>query len=333
MRILVVFTGGTIDSTINNGFADIGKNPAAQLLRLCSRNADFECVSPFSILSENANCSTLSDLCSFMLNVDYSLYDGVIVTHGSDTLAYSSAMLGLVLSWVEIPVVITAANYPLSMPQSNGNENFNAALDFIADFANGCHKNTGVFTVWKNDDEPVNVHIACRLNQADNFLDSFSSYCGVPCGIVSNGHFIRTESVKNPLFAKPCRVTEFLRGKKLRFNNNVLLLHSYVGLDFNALSLKGKSAVLLKLYHSATFCSQGENTSFPDFVSRCCNENVDVYVYPAKKSDYLYGSSKNLDDKKIRFLYNVNTPAAYAKLLLAYNIEPEKQNFIINFKI
>ena len=157
MRILVVFTGGTIGSTVKNGIADVDSEASKILLDICSDydSTEFEYLSPFNILSENANCNTLTRICNFMLDIDYEKYDGVIITHGSDTLAYTSAMLGFVLSWVKIPVVITAADYVLTLPQSNGTENFKASIDFISDFVNGIHNNTGVFTVWKNKGESI----------------------------------------------------------------------------------------------------------------------------------------------------------------------------------
>ena len=66
MKILVVFTGGTIGSSIENGTADIDENSAKALLDIYP-DIDFECREPFSILSENSTVDTLEMLCNFML--------------------------------------------------------------------------------------------------------------------------------------------------------------------------------------------------------------------------------------------------------------------------
>lgn len=322
LKILTVFTGGTIGSSITDGIADVDGGTAGILLDLYKDRTDveFECISPFNILSENLDCDTLSRLCSFMLSIDFEKYDGVIVTHGSDTLSFTSAMLGLALSWVRIPIVITAADCVLTMPESNGMDNFNASVDFIRDFYDGEHSNTGVFTIWKNHGENVRVYISTRLNEADGYLDSFSGWGGIAFGTIENGSFKRYDSKINPQSTKPCEKTAYLKGKEIRLKSDVMLLQSYVGLDFNSVDINGKSAVLLKLYHSATACTQGENTSFSIFADRCAKNGTDVYIFPAKKSEYIYKSAEGLNSGTVVPMYNINTASAYSKLLLAYAV-------------
>ena len=332
MKILIVFTGGTIGSSVKNGIADIDKGTSNILLNICSEynNIDFEYISPFNILSENSTCNTLSQICNFMLNIDFSKYTGVIITHGSDTLGYTSAILGLALSWVKIPIVVTAADYVLTSPNSNGTVNFKASVDFISDFANGLHSNGGVFTIWKNRGEDVKVHISTRLNEADGFTDSFTSWGGSEFGIIKDGHFIRTDNAVNPECTIPCEKTAFLKGKNTAFNNDILLLNSYVGLDFDSISVSGKSAVLLRLYHSATFCNDGTETSFLRFADRCIKNGVDVFVYSAKRTEYKYKSAESVGNFDIVPLYNINTTSAYCKLLLAYSVEDKHRSEIIS---
>ena len=51
-------------------------------------------------------------------------YEGIIVTTGTDTLAYSSAALGYAFGELSVPMVTVSANYPLSDERSNGFSNF-----------------------------------------------------------------------------------------------------------------------------------------------------------------------------------------------------------------
>ncbi len=280
---------------------------------------EFEFVSPVNILSENSDCDTLSVICSFMLSLDYENYDGVILTHGSDTLSFTSSILGMMLSWVKIPIVITAANYVLSSPKSNGKDNFTASLDFIKSFHEGHHSNAGVFVIWKNENEEVSVHISTRLNEADPYLDCFQSFGGVPFGYMKNGIFKRIESPLNPISTFPNPQTEFLRGKNIALKNDILLIRGYVGLDFDCIDLKGKSAVVFKLYHSATACMSGKSTSFSEFCKRCFKSGVDVYIYSAKQRGYIYRSAKDIS-QRVQPMYNINTSSAYTKLLIAYSL-------------
>lgn len=331
MKILVVLTGGTIGSNISSGVADVDLSTSDELTEIigCDSGTEFKVCSPFNILSENATVETLSRLCSYMLSVDYGKYDGVIITHGSDTLAYSCAALGLVLSWVDIPIVVTASDYVLSLPYSNGRDNLKAAADFIKGFASGEHFNTGVFAVWKNVGELPAVHISTRLEEADGYLDRFSSWGGVPFGRMEHGHFVRIDDRINPTCTKSNKMLECLKGRNLELKNNVMLLHSYVGLDFSAVNMQRKKAVLLRLYHSATACTEGVNTSFVKFAEESLTQGIDVYVFSGKCSVYSYASSQKLLDKSINLLYNINVCSAYSKLLIAYAVSESLKTEII----
>lgn len=331
MKILVVFTGGTIGSSITDGVADTDLAASDSLLALYGDRAEIEftAVSPFNILSENSNTEVLSKLCSFMLSLNYESYDGVIVTHGSDTLAYTSALLGLVLSWVKIPVTVTAADCVLSMPESNGKNNFMACVDFIRGFVLGDHQNSGVFTMWKNRDEDTAVYISTRLNEADGYLDRFSSFGGVAFGYMIDGKFFKTDSRINPDHTVGSDTLLFLRGKTIQLDDGVVFINSYPGLDYGSISLKGKRAILIKAYHSATLCVDGENTSFVTLYEKCLSKKVPIFIFSVKKTEYLYKSSSKILDKNIKSLYNIGVCSAYAKVLLAFSVDSQRREKIL----
>ncbi len=50
-------------------------------------------------------------------------YDGVVVVHGTDTMAYSASALGLLLGELPCPVVLTGAQRPLASPRTDAREN------------------------------------------------------------------------------------------------------------------------------------------------------------------------------------------------------------------
>ncbi|MDE7390113.1 MAG: asparaginase domain-containing protein [Lachnospiraceae bacterium] len=328
MKILVVFTGGTIGSRVKNGIADVDTSLGYELINLyragsedCDKT-EFVCVNPLNILSENLTCDTLSQLCNYMLSIDYTCFDGVIVTHGSDTLAYTSAMLGLLLSWVSVPIVLTAADYVISLPYSNGLVNFWAAVDFIRGFSEGCHSNCGVFTVWKNssDAEPC-VYISTRLNEADGYADSFSSWGGVPFGVINGHTFVRNDNAVNPVFTESNSMFSFLQNQRITLSNKVFMLQSYPGLAFSSVSIDGMRAILLRLYHSATACTEGENTDFSRFAEKCAKNKVQIFVSSAKMTQYSYESYRKMLDKNQIPLYNIGMCAAYAKVMLMMSLD------------
>jgi len=72
----------------------------------------------------------------------YNDYDGFVITHGTDTMAYTSAALHLMLKNLGKPVIITGAQLPLSMPGSDGVFNLRDAF-YVA-----CDGEPGVFVVF-----------------------------------------------------------------------------------------------------------------------------------------------------------------------------------------
>ena len=59
--------------------------------------------------------------------IESEKYDGIIITHGTDTLQYTSAMLGYMFDDVSIPIVLVSSNYVLEDKRANGLINLSKA--------------------------------------------------------------------------------------------------------------------------------------------------------------------------------------------------------------
>ncbi|MEZ4626732.1 MAG: asparaginase domain-containing protein [Eubacteriales bacterium] len=55
-------------------------------------------------------------------------YDGIVVLHGTDTMAYTASMLSFMLKNVNKPVVITGSQLPVGHPQTDARKNLGHAL-------------------------------------------------------------------------------------------------------------------------------------------------------------------------------------------------------------
>ena len=127
MPYLLIHTGGTI------GMVQTKKGFAPQLgvveAEVAALQTAGEVTSPFDIhllepLLDSANASPLdwSRVASVIAD-QYEDYDGFVVTHGTDTLAYTAAALCFALEGLEKPVIVTGAMLPLSVPGSDGKRN------------------------------------------------------------------------------------------------------------------------------------------------------------------------------------------------------------------
>ncbi|MGN0505234.1 MAG: asparaginase domain-containing protein, partial [Lachnospiraceae bacterium] len=116
-KILVLATGGTIASEVGKD----GLEPA-----LCAGN-----FLPYMVgVAENYEITTRDILHLDSSNIQpeewvliarsvydqYKYYDGIIITHGTDTMAYTASILSFMLRNIPIPVVLTGSQLPLSHP-------------------------------------------------------------------------------------------------------------------------------------------------------------------------------------------------------------------------
>lgn len=62
------------------------------------------------------------------LEKNYDLYDGFVITHGTDTMAYSSSMLACAISSLNKPVVFTGSQLPLKAAGSDAYKNIKDAF-------------------------------------------------------------------------------------------------------------------------------------------------------------------------------------------------------------
>ena len=107
------------------------------------------------------------------------------------------------------------------------------------------------------------------------------------------------------------------------------MIKPYPGLNYASFNLENVDAVLHDLYHSGTACAStqwGEKYSLLEFIKRCQEQNIKVYLAPAIKSVDAYQSTRALIEQGAEMIWNMSIEAAYVKLMLAYgNFSDEQQ--------
>lgn len=63
----------------------------------------------------------------------YDKYDGFVILHGTDTMAYTASALGLMLDNLTKPVILTGSQLPIGKLRTDGKENLITALEIAAD--------------------------------------------------------------------------------------------------------------------------------------------------------------------------------------------------------
>jgi len=133
-KILLIATGGTIASKST----EMGLSPqisGKELLSYIPEGKDFsriDVVQPFSLDSTNVfweQWLMLADL----IREHYEDYDGFVICHGTDTMAYTAAALSYLIQHSSKPIVITGAQKPIDLPDTDARTNLLDSVRFASD--------------------------------------------------------------------------------------------------------------------------------------------------------------------------------------------------------
>ena len=134
-KVLIVYTGGTIGMVQDeNGslhpFALDRIYDAVPQLRGCSYGIDSVTLDRI-IDSSNMSPSMWVDIAD-IIEKNYDNYDGFVVLHGTDTMAYTASALSFMFKNLAKPIILTGSQLPLGMLRSDGRENIISALEIAS---------------------------------------------------------------------------------------------------------------------------------------------------------------------------------------------------------
>ncbi len=132
-KVLVIYTGGTIGMQPSaNGYVPVAG--FEQLLRNRLDHSHHALLPAFDVLeyeqlidSANLTPDHWTQLAE-SISAHYDDYQGFIILHGTDTMAFSAAALSFMLRGLDKPVIITGAQIPLSQLRNDALDNMITAL-------------------------------------------------------------------------------------------------------------------------------------------------------------------------------------------------------------
>lgn len=132
-KLLLIATGGTIASK----FTESGLAPqlnAEELLSYVPTAREFctiDTIQPFSLDSTNVNAVHWVQLAG-LIEKNYENYDGFVICHGTDTMAFTAAALSYLIQNNRRPVVITGAQKPIDLAITDARSNLLDSLRFAS---------------------------------------------------------------------------------------------------------------------------------------------------------------------------------------------------------
>lgn len=131
--ILLIYTGGTIGMVQDKESGVLYPldfdNIYNHIPVLENFNCKIECYS-FNPLIDSADMSPAFWIkLAEVIETNYEHYDGFVVLHGSDTMAYTASTLSFMLENLNKPVVLTGSQLPLGMIRTDGRDNLINAIE------------------------------------------------------------------------------------------------------------------------------------------------------------------------------------------------------------
>lgn len=140
-KILLLATGGTIASVESTNGLTPGMTPDEMIDFLETNGYQVDSKLLMNIDSTNMQPESWVTIAEAIYQ-NYSLYDGFVITHGTDTMAYTSAALSYMLQNLKKPVVLTGSQLPIKFNKSDAKKNLLDAFQFA------CEEIGGVFVVF-----------------------------------------------------------------------------------------------------------------------------------------------------------------------------------------
>ncbi|MCD4683159.1 MAG: asparaginase [Bacteroidales bacterium] len=134
--ILILYTGGTIGMVLDHdsgvlkpfNFDNLyNLFPALKLLNYEINSYSFDPIMDSSNMSPGYWKQIVD-----VIEKSYESYDGFVVLHGSDTMAYTASALSYMLQNLNKPIILTGSQLPLGMIRTDGRENILTAIEIAA---------------------------------------------------------------------------------------------------------------------------------------------------------------------------------------------------------
>ncbi len=311
-KILIIYTGGTIGMVHDSRTGALKPFDFKRLLdhvpELRRFNYTIESIS-FTPLMDSSNIEpgTWIKLANIIAKA-YNEYDGFVILHGTDTMAYTASALSFMLENLGKPVIFTGAQLPIGKIRTDAKENLITAIEIAA---SGNKKSPAV--------PEVCIFFDYQLLRGNRSIK------------YSSEKFEAFRSVNYPPLAEAgvnirfnhSAISKMLPGKlKLHtsLSNNIAVLKIYPGMPYSfinsVLSSPGLKAVVMETFGTG---NAPTDNNFLSALKKAIDKNIIIYNITqcpgGAVAQGLYETSIQLKEIGVIPGGDITTEAAVAKLM------------------
>lgn len=316
-KILLIATGGTIAS----GYTEEGLAPefeASELLEYVEEYKEFcrvEVLQPFNLDSTNICGKHWLELADVIEN-HYEAYDGFVICHGTDTMAFTAAALSYLVQNSRKPIVVTGSQKPINLPVTDARTNLLDSLRFASE-----SKAHGVNIVFGG-----NVIAGTRAKkERSKSYNAFSSINYPSVAVIRDGRIVFYIDDKEKTEGEVC----FYHA----LNERVLLLKLVPGMDGRILNklFPHYDGVIIEAFGVGGFPEYGTDPFYPEIqhwtdagkivmmATQVTHEGSDMEVYQVGKAVK--------EDFHLMEAYDMTLEATVTKTMWAMGIASDTEQF------
>lgn len=338
-NVAMIMTGGTISSRLDPKTGGVIPTDAEEILNIVPELKKIcniiKIEKPFMKFSENMNFNDwkiLAETCEKLLND--SEIKGIIITHGTDFLHYTSSALSFMLGKLNKPVALTYSQRSIDRGSTDAALNILSAAKFaLSDIAEVCivgHKDS-------NDKVCLAMPGTKVRKMHTSRRDTFKVINSEPFAEISENEFkiLRTFNARNP---KPVKADAV-------YSDKIALIQVYPGQDPDILNYyadKGYKGIILEVAGIGQIPGKDGKENWLPKVKKIIDKGIIVCAAPqtiyGRVNPKVYENGRELEKTGTIFLQDMLTETAFTKLgwilghkSWAKSSETVKEKLLTNF--
>ena len=323
--VLVIYTGGTIGMIRDKGTGSLRPFNFENIYQLIPVLQNFDLKIDFITFNPLIDSSNVQPpfwiRLAELIEENYEKYNGFVVLHGTDTMAFTASALSFILENINKPVVLTGSQLPLEIVRTDGVQNIINSIEIASDNNNGVPTVPEVTICFEN--QLLRGNRTSKFN-AENFNAFFSGNYPVLAKV--GVHIKYTHN----LILKP---NEQKLNIHKQLDSNVGILKLFPGISANLvksiLQAEGLRAVVLETYGSG---NAPTDKWFIELLQEAIARNIIIYnvtqCYQGSVEIGKYETSADLGRIGVIGGYDITTESALTKMMFLLGCEYSNKEII-----